>query len=146
MRPRSLQVNTGKGCHLDARQIVRSLETLPMPEGGVLFIENVGDLVCPAGFDVGEAHEVVLASVTEGEDKPLKYPNMFAAAAMVLVSKVDLLPYQRFDVQALIANARRVNPRVDVLQVSAETNQGFDAWLAWIEQRRGGRSISLPEK
>jgi hydrogenase nickel incorporation protein HypB len=144
----ALQVNTGKGCHLDARQIERSLESLPMPEGGVLFIENVGNLVCPAGFDLGEAHKVVLASVTEGEDKPLKYPNMFAAADLVLVSKIDLLPYLRFDVQALIANARRVNPRVDVLQVSAETGQGFDAWLAWIEARgaRGDRSIFRSEK
>jgi hydrogenase nickel incorporation protein HypB len=129
----ALQVNTGKGCHLDARMVARSLETLPLPAGGVLFIENVGNLICPAGFDLGETHKVVLASVTEGEDKPLKYPNMFAVSDLVLVSKVDLLPHLRFDVETLVANARRINPRIDVLLVSAETGEGFPQWLEWIE-------------
>jgi hydrogenase nickel incorporation protein HypB len=128
----AVQVNTGKGCHLDARMVFRSFETLPIPKGGVLFIENVGNLVCPAGFDLGEAHKVVVASVTEGEDKPLKYPNMFAAADLMLVSKVDLLPHLRFDIDALIANARRVNPQIDVLQVSAQSGVGMDAWMEWI--------------
>jgi len=100
---------------------------------GVLFIENVGNLVCPAGFDLGEAHKVVIASVTEGEDKPLKYPNMFAAAGLMLVSKIDLLPHLDFDVDLLIANARRVNPALAVIQVSASSGQGLDRWLRWIK-------------
>lgn len=139
----ALQVNTGKGCHLDARMIARSFESLPLPIDGVLFIENVGNLVCPAGFDLGEAHKVVLASVTEGEDKPLKYPNMFAAADLMLVSKVDLLPHLRFDVAALIANARRVNPRIEVLQLSAQTGEGFAQWLAWIETERRAAGVNV---
>jgi hydrogenase nickel incorporation protein HypB len=132
----ALQVNTGKGCHLDARMVARAVETLPLPVDGVLFIENVGNLVCPASFDLGEAHKVVLASVTEGEDKPLKYPNMFAASDLMLVSKTDLLPHLRFDVNALIANAQRVNPRIEVLQVSAQTGEGFAQWLEWLERER----------
>jgi hydrogenase nickel incorporation protein HypB len=135
----ALQVNTGKGCHLDARMVFRSFESLPLPRAGVLFIENVGNLVCPAGFDLGEAHKVVVASVTEGEDKPLKYPNMFAAAHLMLVSKVDLLPHLRFDVAALIANARRVNPSIEVLQVSAETGAGIEAWTDWIARELAPR-------
>jgi hydrogenase nickel incorporation protein HypB len=130
----ALQVNTGKGCHLDARMIARAAEQLPLPVDGVLFIENVGNLVCPASFDLGEAHKVVLASTTEGEDKPLKYPNMFAASDLMLVSKIDLLPYIRFDVAQLIANAQRVNPRIEVLQVSAQSGAGVLEWLAWIER------------
>ena len=105
----ALQVNTGRGCHLDAEMVDRAFNQLHIHDG-VLFIENVGNMVCPAGFDLGEAHKVVIASVTEGEDKPLKYPNMFAAASLMLVSKVDLLPHLDFDVQALIDNALRVNP------------------------------------
>jgi hydrogenase nickel incorporation protein HypB len=102
----------------------------------VLFIENVGNLVCPAGFDLGEAHKVVVLSVTEGEDKPLKYPDMFAAADLMLLNKIDLLPYLEFDVDACIAYARRVNPAIDVLQVSALRGQGIAQWTGWIEQRR----------
>lgn len=139
----ALQVNTGKGCHLDARMVARALETLPLPVDGVLFIENVGNLVCPASFDLGEAHKVVLASVTEGEDKPLKYPNMFAASDLMLVSKTDLLPHLRFDVDALIANARRVNARIEVLQVSAQSGAGFAQWLEWLERERGAASASV---
>jgi hydrogenase nickel incorporation protein HypB len=130
----ALQINTGKGCHLDARMIARANEQLPLPVDGVLFIENVGNLVCPASFDLGEVHKVVLASTTEGEDKPLKYPNMFAASDLMLVSKIDLLPYIRFDVAQLIANAQRVNPRIEVLQVSAQSGAGMSEWLAWIER------------
>jgi hydrogenase nickel incorporation protein HypB len=103
---------------------------------GVLLIENVGNLVCPAGFDLGEAHKVVIASVTEGEDKPLKYPNMFAASSLMLVSKVDLLPHLDFQVDELIENARRVNPDIDVLEVSAKTGAGLEAWLDWIQAAR----------
>ncbi len=128
----AVQVNTGKGCHLDAAMVDRAFGQLHFNDG-ILFIENVGNLVCPAGFDLGEAHKVVIASVTEGEDKPLKYPNMFAASSLMLVSKVDLLPHLNFDVDLLIANARRVNPAIAVIQVSATSGEGMDRWLRWIE-------------
>ena len=110
----AVQVNTGRGCHLDAQMVDSAFHKLQLTDG-MLFIENVGNLVCPAGFDLGEAHKVVITSVTEGEDKPLKYPNMFAASSLLLVSKVDLLPYLDFDVDVLIANARRVNPSIAVI-------------------------------
>ncbi|GMU58955.1 MAG: hydrogenase accessory protein HypB [Myxococcaceae bacterium] len=132
----ALQVNTGKGCHLDATMIDRALTTLPAPKGGVLFVENVGNLVCPAGFDLGEAKKVVVVSVTEGEDKPLKYPDMFAAADLVLVNKADLLPHLDFEVGALERNLRRVNHDVQVVIVSARTGEGFAAWLGWLEAHR----------
>ena len=128
----AIQVNTGKGCHLDAAMVERALERLPLPSGGVLFIENVGNLVCPAAFDLGEACKVAVLSVTEGEDKPLKYPDMFRAARLMLLNKVDLLPYLSFDVERCIAYARQVNPEIEVMQVSATTGQGMDPWLAWV--------------
>jgi hydrogenase nickel incorporation protein HypB len=129
----AVQVNTGKGCHLDAHMVGRALRELPLPERGLLLIENVGNLVCPAAFDLGEAHKVVILSVTEGEDKPLKYPDMFAAADLMLLSKVDLLPHLRFDVARAIDYARRINPKLAVIQCSATSGEGFDDWLAWIE-------------
>ena len=132
----AIQVNTGKGCHLDAHMVGHAMDALPLAPGGVLFIENVGNLVCPAGFDLGEAHKVVVLSVTEGEDKPLKYPDMFAAADLMLLNKIDLLPYLEFDVDACIGYARRVNPAIEVLQVSALRGQGIAQWTGWIEQRR----------
>ncbi len=128
----ALQVNTGKGCHLDADMIDQAFKQLHFHDG-ILFIENVGNLVCPAGFDLGEAHKVVIASVTEGEDKPLKYPNMFAASSLMLVSKVDLLPHLDFDVDLLIANARRVNPSIAVIQISATSGEGMERWLRWLD-------------
>jgi len=131
----AIQVNTGRGCHLDATMIDAAFHRLHLHDG-ILFIENVGNLVCPAGFDLGEAHKVVIASVTEGEDKPLKYPNMFAASSLMLVSKVDLLPHLDFDVELLIANARRVNPSIAVIKVSATTGEGIDRWLRWIGAAR----------
>jgi hydrogenase nickel incorporation protein HypB len=131
----AVQVNTGRGCHLDAEMVDAAFQQLHIHDG-VLFIENVGNLVCPAGFDLGEAHKVVIASVTEGEDKPLKYPNMFAAASLMLVSKVDLLPHLQFEVTALIDNARRVNPSLGVIQVSATSGEGVDAWCDWIAAAR----------
>lgn len=131
----ALQVNTGRGCHLDAEMIDEAFQQLHVHDG-VLFIENVGNLVCPAGFDLGEAHKVVIASVTEGEDKPLKYPNMFAAASLMLVSKVDLLPHLDFDLKQLIDNARRVNPSLGILEVSASSGQGIDQWINWIGAAR----------
>jgi hydrogenase nickel incorporation protein HypB len=123
-------------CVTSARGWWPTRSGLPPLDGGVLFIENVGNLVCPAGFDLGEAGKVVLASVTEGEDKPLKYPDMFHAARLVLITKTDLLPHLEFDVAALAANARAVNPRAEVLQVSARTGAGLDAWYAWLAGRR----------
>jgi hydrogenase nickel incorporation protein HypB len=129
----AIQINTGKGCHLDAHMVGHAFGKLPMPEGGVLMIENVGNLVCPAAFDLGEAHKVVILSVTEGEDKPIKYPDMFAAASLMLLNKCDLLPYLNFDVDQAIAYARRVNPDIQVIRTSATSGEGMADWLAWIE-------------
>jgi hydrogenase nickel incorporation protein HypB len=131
----ALQVNTGRGCHLDAHMVAHALDELDPQPGSLLFIENVGNLVCPAAFDLGEAHKVVVLSVTEGEDKPLKYPDMFAAADLMLLTKADLLPHLDFDVAACMANALRVNPRLQILTVSARTGEGLPAFLAWIEAR-----------
>ncbi len=136
----AIQVNTGKACHLDAEMVKRALDSLSGRAGGTLFIENVGNLVCPAGFDLGEAKKVVIASVTEGEDKPLKYPEMFAVADVVVVSKIDLVSALGFDVAQLIANVRRVNPRAEVFQVSARTGQGFDGWLRWLDRTSSVRT------
>lgn len=128
----AVQINTGKGCHLDAYMVGHAVEALSPPPRSVLFIENVGNLVCPAGFDLGEAAKVLVFSVTEGEDKPLKYPDMFAAAELALINKADLLPHLRFDLEAAIKNARRINPGLRILTVSAETGEGMDDWLDWI--------------
>jgi hydrogenase nickel incorporation protein HypB len=133
----ALQVNTGKGCHLDAHMIGRATEKLDMSEDSVLFIENVGNLVCPAGFDLGEAAKVVILSVTEGEDKPLKYPDMFAAAELMILNKVDLLPHLSFDVERCVGYARKVNPGIAVLQLSAISGDGLGAWYGWIDDKRG---------
>ncbi|MDX9994209.1 MAG: hydrogenase nickel incorporation protein HypB [Rhodocyclaceae bacterium] len=130
----AVQINTGKGCHLDAHMVGHALEQLPLENGGALMIENVGNLVCPAAFDLGEAGKVVILSVTEGEDKPLKYPDMFRAARLMLVNKCDLLPYLEFDVDKAIANARRVNPLIEVIRVSATRGEGMADWLAWVEK------------
>lgn len=129
---KALQINTGKGCHLDGHMVGHALESLKPDKGSVLFIENVGNLVCPAAFDLGEAHKVVILSVTEGEDKPLKYPDMFHAADLMLLNKIDLLPYLQFDVDKCIEYARRVNPGIKVLQVSATSGKGMDNWYQWI--------------
>ncbi len=133
----AVQVNTGKGCHLEAPMVSRAVDGLKLERGGVLFIENVGNLVCPALFDLGEAHKVAILSVTEGEDKPLKYPDMFLAADLMLLNKIDLLPHLDFDVAACEAYARRVNPNLTILRVSARTGEGMDAWLAWIDGSDG---------
>jgi hydrogenase nickel incorporation protein HypB len=132
----AVQVNTGKGCHLDAHMVETAFQRLNPPEDSVLFIENVGNLVCPAAFDLGEAYKVAILSVTEGEDKPIKYPDMFHAAGMMILNKTDLLPYLDFNVEACIAYARRVNPDIVVLQVSAKTGEGMDEWLAWVTEGR----------
>lgn len=132
----AIQINTGKGCHLDAHQVGHALDALPLAEGAVLFVENVGNLVCPAAFDLGEAHKVAILSVTEGEDKPLKYPDLFQAADLLLVNKIDLLPHLDFDLEACIAAARRVKPNLPVLTVSARTGEGIAQWIAWLEAAR----------
>ena len=139
----AIQINTGKGCHLDAHMVGHALETLAPPPGSALFIENVGNLVCPAAFDLGEAHKVVVLSVTEGEDKPLKYPDMFAAADLMLLNKSDLLPHLDFDVGACLANALRVNPRLQTLIVSAKTGEGLAAFVAWIEASAARRAADM---
>jgi hydrogenase nickel incorporation protein HypB len=131
---RALQINTGRGCHLDAEMVGKAIERLAPPVGAVLMIENVGNLVCPAGFDLGEAHKVVVLSVTEGEDKPLKYPDMFRRSSVMLLNKVDLLPHVDFDIAKCVASARRVNPRIRVIEVSATKGQGMNEWLGWIER------------
>jgi len=129
----AIQINTGKGCHLDASMVGHAVEQLALKQGTLLFIENVGNLVCPAAFDLGEAAKVVVLSVTEGEDKPLKYPDMFRAARLMLLNKCDLLPHLNFNVAEAIANAQRVNPEIEIIQLSAQSGDGMDAWLAWIE-------------
>jgi hydrogenase nickel incorporation protein HypB len=129
---RAIQVNTGAGCHLDADMVGRALDALDPEPGTLLFIENVGNLVCPALFDLGERAMVVVISVTEGADKPLKYPHMFAAAQLVVINKIDLLPYVDFDLDVCAANARSVNPHAQMLPVSATTGEGIESWLQWL--------------
>lgn len=132
---RAVQVNTVKGCHLDAFTVGHALEKLPMEDGGVLFIENVGNLVCTASFDLGEAHKVVILSVTEGEEKPLKYPDIFHAANLVLLNKIDLLPHLSFNLEHCMESIRRVNPYCEMLQVSATTREGMDSGYHWIDDQ-----------
>lgn len=131
----AIQVNTGKGCHLDAQMVHDAMHHLGLKDNSLLFIENVGNLVCPAGFDLGEQHKVAILSVTEGEDKPLKYPHMFAAADLMLINKIDLLPYVNVNIEACVNAARRVNPDIDVIVLSAATGEGMDEWVAWLQDR-----------
>lgn len=137
-----VQVNTGTGCHLEADMVERGLSELKPSVGSLLLIENVGNLVCPALFDLGEHAKVVIFSVTEGEDKPLKYPHMFQAAKLMILSKVDLLPHLDFDVGRALANARQVNPAITALKLSARTGEGLADWYAWV--RREAESARLP--
>jgi len=130
---KALQINTGKGCHLDAHMVGHAMAPLAPEDKSVLFIENVGNLVCPAAFDLGEAHKVAILSVTEGEDKPLKYPDMFFAADLMILNKIDLLPYLDFNVEKCMEYARRVNPTIKIIQVSATTGEGMEAWYQWIK-------------
>ena len=140
----ALQINTGKGCHLDALMIGQAMQRLELKDDSLLLIENVGNLVCPAGFDLGEAHKVVIFSVTEGEDKPLKYPDMFRAADLMLLSKCDLLPHLDFDADLAVENARRVNPNIAVIRVSASSGAGMDEWQEWI--RTGCRDAATAKE
>jgi hydrogenase nickel incorporation protein HypB len=137
------QINTGKGCHLDAHRVGHALSDLAPADDSLLLIENVGNLVCPAAFDLGEAHKVVILSVTEGEDKPLKYPGMFHAASLMLLNKVDLLPYLSFDSALAVRYALQVNPALQVIPLSATTGEGFEQWLAWL---RSGCAASQERK
>ncbi len=155
----AVQINTGKGCHLDAPMVAQAFAHLhehthshahddshdthhtrsAVPS--LLLIENVGNLVCPALWDLGESAKVVILSVTEGEDKPLKYPEMFAAAQLMLLNKVDLLPHLQFDVRRCMDNARRINPHLQIIEVSATSGQGMDAWLHWLDHAMGGHHV-----
>jgi len=161
----AIQVNTGKGCHLDAPMVAEAFAQLHTHEHhthdhghghghdhhhhgeeahSLLFIENVGNLVCPAVWDLGEAAKVAILSVTEGEDKPLKYPDMFAAAQLMILNKTDLLPHVKFDVARCIELARRVNPAIEILQLSATTGEGMDAWLHWLDHAMGAHHHDAP--
>ncbi len=128
-----VQINTGKGCHLDSEMIQRAYKALKPAQDSVLMIENVGNLVCPALFDLGENHRVVIISTTEGDDKPLKYPDMFAHSDVCLINKIDLLPYVQFDVEKVKEYARRINPSLQFFEVSATTGDGMDRWYEWLK-------------
>jgi hydrogenase nickel incorporation protein HypB len=130
-----IQVNTGTGCHLDADMVHKAVHQLDLQENSILFIENVGNLVCPAMFDLGEAFKVVVISVTEGDDKPLKYPTMFHAADICLINKVDLLPYVDFDVDRCKEYARQVNHALIFFEISATTGQGMKSWVDWLKAK-----------
>ncbi|MGH8192521.1 MAG: hydrogenase nickel incorporation protein HypB [Rhodanobacteraceae bacterium] len=137
---KTLQINTGTGCHLEANMVAQALKQLAPPLDSLLMIENVGNLVCPALFDLGEAAKVAILSVTEGQDKPLKYPHMFRASSLVILNKIDLLPHVDFDIDTCIGYAHRTNPDIEILQLSATTGEGLDTWYAWLRARLGERA------
>ncbi len=143
---RAVQVNTGKGCHLDAHMVGHAMETLTLENGSILFIENVGNLVCPAAFDLGEAAKVAVLSVTEGEDKPLKYPDMFTASRLALLNKVDLAPHCDVDLDLYEANLRRVNPTIDIIRISARTGQGMAAWAGWLRAQLAAKQALAAQR
>ena len=130
-----LQINTGKGCHLDSEMIAKSLKELKPKQNSILMIENVGNLVCPAMFDLGENQRVVIISTTEGEDKPLKYPDMFFTSNICIINKIDLLPYLKFDVEKLKENAKKVNPKITFFEVSAISGEGMEAWYGYLKSQ-----------
>ena len=132
----AIQINTGKGCHLDAHMVGHAIQALPLNRDGVVFIENVGNLVCPASFDLGEDAKVVILSTTEGEDKPIKYPDMFSVSDLMLISKTDLLPYLDFNVDQAIDYAKRVNPNLEIILLSAKSGEGMEDWINWISSKR----------
>ena len=139
----AIQVNTGKGCHLDGHMVGHAMDHLELEKGTTLFIENVGNLVCPAAFDLGEDAKVAILSVTEGEDKPLKYPDMFTASRLALLNKVDLAPHCDVDLDLYEANLRRVNPLIEIIRVSAKTGEGLNRWIAWIRAERTAKAMKL---
>ena len=134
------QITTGGTCHLDASMITRALENLSLDGIDLLFIENVGNLVCPAAYDLGEQSKIVMLSVAEGDDKPLKYPSIFRRARLLLLHKVDLLPYTKFDMQAARDDARRVNPDIEIIETSCMRTPGLTAWLDWLRARLAERT------
>ncbi|MEM9250249.1 MAG: hydrogenase nickel incorporation protein HypB [Pseudomonadota bacterium] len=137
----AIQVNTGKGCHLDGHMVGHALDHLAPEDGTTLFIENVGNLVCPAAFDLGEDAKVAILSVTEGEDKPLKYPDMFTASRLALLNKVDLAPHCDIDLDLYEANLKRVNPLIEIIRVSAKTGEGLSRWVAWLRAEAQAKRI-----
>ncbi len=138
------QITTGGTCHLDARMIEHHLADWPLESIDILFIENVGNLVCPSSYDLGEQAKVVLLSVTEGEDKPLKYPSIFFKSAVMILNKIDLLPYVPFNAGAAVQNARRIHPGIEVVEVSCTTGAGIDLWMNWIgKQRDAAQSVAV---
>lgn len=142
---KAVQINTGTGCHLDADMVRRGLWQLEPPPGSLVVIENVGNLVCPALFDLGEHHKVLIFSITEGEDKPLKYPHMFRAADVLILNKIDLLPYVPFDLQRCLDYVQQVNPRLRTFQVSATRGDGLPQWYDWLREQTRSRTASLIE-
>ena len=138
----AIQINTGKGCHLDGHMVGQAMDHLALTPGSFLFIENVGNLVCPAAFDLGEDAKVAILSVTEGEDKPLKYPDMFTAATLEILNKVDLAPYTDADLDAYEANLKRVNPLITILRVSARTGEGMAGWIAWLKNQHAAKTLA----
>jgi len=139
------QITTGGTCHLDARMIERALEDWPLESLDMLLIENVGNLVCPSSYDLGEAAKVVVLSVAEGEDKPLKYPSIFFKSELMILNKIDLLPYVSFELAAARANALQVHPGMEIVELSWKTGAGFDDWMKWLERRResAGRGVHV---
>lgn len=142
----AVQINTGKGCHLDAAMVGRAIDTLSPAPASFLFIENVGNLVCPAAFDLGEDAKVAILSVTEGEDKPLKYPDIFTAARLALLTKTDLAPHCDADLDLTVANLRRVNPTIEIIPLSARTGDGMEHWLNWLRARLAAKQATLVPK
>jgi hydrogenase nickel incorporation protein HypB len=142
---RAIQINTGSGCHLDAQMIAAAIRKLAPPAQSLMMIENVGNLVCPALFDLGEAEKVVIMSVTEGEDKPLKYPHMFRAAGLMLLNKTDLLAHVDFDAERCFRFAREVNPEIEILRISARTGEGLDRWYQWLRTRIEKLGLESPD-
>ena len=138
----AIQINTGKGCHLDGHMVGHAMDDMTLQPGSLLFIENVGNLVCPAAFDLGEDAKVAILSVTEGEDKPLKYPDMFTASKLAILNKIDLAPHTDADLDAYEANLRRINPNIKVMPISARTGEGMDAWVAWLRGNLAAKSLA----
>lgn len=139
-----VQINTGAGCHLEADMLARGLQQLAPAPNSIVMIENVGNLVCPALFDLGERAKVVILSITEGEDKPIKYPHMFRAAQIMILNKIDLLPYVDFDVARCLAYAHAINPALRVLKLSAKTGEGLDAWYGWLRAQVKATGCEIP--
>lgn len=129
------QINTGKGCHLDAHMVLHAVQGMKLVPDSVLFIENVGNLVCPAMFDLGEQERAVVISVTEGDDKPLKYPDMFHSSTLCIINKIDLLPYVKFDVAKAKEYARKVNPNLEIIELSCTTGEGMGQWYNWLKAK-----------